>query len=325
MSLVKMIYKAKARLEENIIKTPILSSPFLDAIAGKKILIKAECLQKTGSFKYRGAWAAISALEKNVRDNGVIAYSSGNHAQGIAAVAKVFNIPSVIVMPDDAPTLKIKNTMAYGAEVITYDRSTESREDIGLDLATKRGLTLIKPYDDFNVISGGGTLGLEIASQVKYLNLDRADVLVCCGGGGLASGVAVALKEASPRLRVRPCEPSGYDDTTRSLISGKRESINFEAESLCDAILTPKPGELTFPILSKLAGPGLVVDDDEVLMAMAICFQRLKLVAEPGGAVALASALYRSEQIEGDTVIVVITGGNVDPKIFSKSFSFLNA
>ena len=320
-----MIYEAKTRLEGNIVKTPILSSPFLDAIAGKKILIKAECLQKTGSFKYRGAWAAISALKKKVRDNGVLAYSSGNHAQGIAAVSKVFNIPSVIIMPNDAPTLKIKNTMAYGAEVITYDRLTESRENIGRDLATKRGLTLVKPYDDFNVISGGGTLGLEIASQVNHLNLDKVDVLVCCGGGGLASGVAMALKEASPGLRVRPCEPSGYDDTTRSLMSGTRESINFQGVSLCDAILTPKPGKLTFPILSKLAGPGLVVDDDEVLRAMAECFKRLKLIAEPGGAVALASALYKSDQIEGDTVIVVITGGNVDSKIFAKSLSLIDA
>ena len=168
-------------------------------------------------------------------------------------------------------------------------------------------------------------MGLEIASQVNHLNLHKVDVLVCCGGGGLASGVAMALKEASPELRVRPCEPSGYDDTTRSLISGKRESINFKDESLCDAILTPTPGEFTFPILSKLAGPGIVVDDDEVLRAMAQCFQRLKLIAEPGGAVALASALYKTDQIEGDTVIVVITGGNVDPKIFSKSLSLLNA
>ena len=155
-------------------------------------------------------------------------------------------------MPEDAPTLKIKNTIAYGAEVITYNRSTESREDIGLDLATKRGLTLVKPYDDYNVISGGGTLGLEIASQVNHLNLHKVDVLVCCGGGGLASGVAMALKEASPELRVRPCEPSGYDDTTRSLISGKRESINFKDESLCDAILTPTPGEFTFPLTKTI-------------------------------------------------------------------------
>lgn len=323
MISIKSIYAADKKLKENVIETPLVSSPFLDEIAGRRVLIKAECLQHTGSFKFRGAWSAISSLEKEEQEKGIIAYSSGNHAQGIAAVAKIFSCPATIVMPSDAPKLKIENTRAYGAEVILYDRSKESREDLGFSIAKNRRLSLIKPYDNERVISGQGTLGLELASQLSKYSIKNADVLVCCGGGGLTAGVAVALAEVSPNLRVRPCEPKNYDDTRRSLQSGKREiNVGFH-DSICDAILTPTPGELTFPILKELAGQGLVVSDLEVLNTMAHVFQRLKLIVEPGGAVALASALFRKDQIKGDTVVVILTGGNTDVQTFQRALGTL--
>ena len=325
MISIKSIYEANKRIRKNIRETPLVSSPFLDKIAGRRVLIKAECLQHTGSFKFRGAWSAISALEKEKQKRGIIAYSSGNHAQGVAAVAKIFSCPTIIIMPSDAPRLKIENTKSYGAEVILYDRTKESRENLGISIAKNRGLTLIKPYDNEGVIAGQGTLGLELASQLERYSVQNADVLVCCGGGGLTAGVALALAEAAPDLRVRPCEPEYYDDTSRSLKSGKREVNIGYYKSICDAILTPTPGELTFPILQKYAGEGLVVSDLEVLMTMAQVFQRLKLIVEPGGAVALASALFRKDQIRGDTVVAVLTGGNTDARTFKRALDTLES
>ena len=323
MSSIELIHSAQKRLLGNVRETPLLHSPFLDKIAGRKVLIKAECLQHTGSFKFRGAWSAISALSKEDRSKGILAYSSGNHAQGIAAVAQIFSVPAVIIMPSDAPKLKIENTKSLGAEVILYDRVEESREKLGVKLAKDRGLSLIKPYDDHNVIAGQGTLGLELGDQVSKYDVSEADVLVCCGGGGLTAGVALALRKVAPNLRVRPCEPEDYDDTRRSLRSGKRETNDKHRVSICDAILTPTPGEVTFPILNRLVGPGLVVSDREVLFAIAECFYRLKLVVEPGGAVALASALFRKDEIQGDTVIVVLTGGNTDFKTVKSAFDLM--
>ena len=325
MISIKSIYAAEKRIKEYIRETPLVSSPFLDRIAGRRVLIKAECLQHTGSFKFRGAWSAISALGNEKQKRGVITYSSGNHAQGIAAVAEFFSCPALVIMPSDAPKLKIENTKAFGAEVILYNRSKENREDIGISIAKNRGLTLIKPYDDEKVIAGQGTLGLELASQLSKYSIQDADVLVCCGGGGLTAGVALALAEAAPHLQVRPCEPEHFDDTSRSLQNGKREVNVGSKKSICDAILTPTPGELTFPILKELAGKGLVVSDSEVLITMAQVFQRLKLIVEPGGAVALASALFRKDEIKGDTVVVVLTGGNTDVKTFTRALRSLES
>ena len=320
----KSIYEADGRIRKNIRETPIVSSPFLDKIAGRRVLVKAECLQYTGSFKFRGAWSAISGLEKEKQKKGILAYSSGNHAQGIAAVAKIFSCPAVIIMPSDAPTLKIENTKSYGAEVILYDRFDESREEIGFSIAKSRDLTLIKPYDNEKVIAGQGTLGLELVSQLSKYVLGNAEVLVCCGGGGLTAGVALALAKAAPDLKVRPCEPKHFDDTARSLKSGKREINIGSYLSICDAILTPTPGEMTFPILKELVGEGLVVSDQEVLISMAHAFQHLKLIVEPGGAVALAAALFRKDQIKGDTVVVILTGGNTDVNTFRRALGTLN-
>ncbi len=315
MTDIAMIEAARARLDGHVRRTPLLSSPFLDEIAGRRVLVKAECLQHTGSFKFRGAWSAVSALAPDVRANGVIAFSSGNHAQGVAYAAKLHGVPSVIIMPADAPRIKIANTRAYGAEVVLYDRINEDRDAIGERLAKERGLTLIKPFDEPLVIAGQGTTGLEIAEDATALGIAKADVLVPTGGGGLISGISLALAARAPGLTVHPAEPQGFDDMTRSLASGKIERNAAQGGSICDAILTPQPGNITFPILSRLSGAGIVVTDDEALHAISLAFNRLKIVVEPGGAAALAAALFHGETL-GDTVIAVCSGGNVDPDIF---------
>ena len=313
---IDMIEAAAQRLKGHVRRTPLLSSPFLDDIAGRRVWVKPECLQHTGSFKFRGGWSAVSALAPEVRARGVIAFSSGNHAQGVALAARMHGAPAVIIMPADAPRLKIDNTRALGAEVVLYDRATEDRDEIGARLSAERGLTLIKPFDEPQVIAGQGTCGLEIAEQAAEIGVTDAQVLVCCGGGGFTSGIALALEARAPGMRVRPVEPEGFDDVARSLASGGIERNNRLSGSLCDAIITPEPGRITFPIMHRLCGPGLVVTEDEALQAMALAFQRLKLVAEPGGAVALAAALFRKDRIEGDDVIVTISGGNVDAPVF---------
>lgn len=319
------IRAAAKRLDGQIKTTPLLEATLLNRAAGRRVLIKAECLQRTGSFKFRGGWSAVSALPEDLRRRGVIAFSSGNHAQGVAHAAEQLGVPCVILMPNDAPKLKIANTKAYGAEVVLYDRpGGEDRIALGAEIAADRGLTLIAPYDDPMVIAGQGSCGLEIAEQAREAGIEKADVLVCTGGGGLAAGIALALEEEAPGLRVRPVEPEGFDDVRRSLIAGEPVG-NGEAETICDAIETPAPGELTFPILQRLSGPGIAVSDEEALRAMAEAFLRLKIVAEPGGAVALAAALYRPEEVEGDAVICTISGGNADPAMFARALATVDA
>ncbi len=321
MSDIAMIEAAATRLAGHARRTPLLSSPFLDEIAGRRVLVKAECLQHTGSFKFRGGWSALSALEPARRARGVIAYSSGNHAQGVALAAARHGAPAVIVMPADAPQLKIENTRALGAEVVLYDRATEDRDAIGARLAEERGLTLIRPFDEPLVIAGQGTTGLEIAEQAAAEGVTSADVLTCCGGGGLTAGIALALEARAPGLRVRPVEPVGFDDTARSLAAGEIRSNAALSGSICDAIVTPQPGRITFPILARLCGPGLAVTDEEALRAMALAFLRLKIVLEPGGAVALAAALFRPEALDGNAVICTASGGNVDPPLFARALA----
>ena len=318
---IDMIQKAAIRLKGHARVTPLLSSPFLDEIAGRRVFVKAECLQHTGSFKYRGAFAALSALSPEVRSGGVIAFSSGNHAQGVALAARQHGVPAVIIMPSDAPKLKIANTRAYGAEVVLYDRANEDRDAIGEKLSKDRGLTLIKPFDDAQVIAGQGTTGLEIAEQARAEGIDAADVFVCCGGGGLTSGIALALAANAPKLRARPAEPVGFNDVARSLAAGTIQRNPKLSGSICDAIVTPAPGNLTFPILKAHCGPGVAVSDDEALHAMALAFSRLKIVVEPGGAVALAAALFHPEATQGEAVIAVASGGNVDTDVFSQALT----
>ncbi|MFG5383203.1 threonine/serine dehydratase [Yoonia sp. R2-816] len=319
-----MIRAAAKRLEGHARRTPILTSPFLDEIAGRRVFVKPECLQHTGSFKFRGGWSAVSALTDNALKTGVIAFSSGNHAQGVALAAREHGAPAVIVMPSDAPAIKIANTRALGAEVVLYDRATEDRDAIGARLADERGLTLVKPFDELQVIAGQGTCGLEIAEDMNALGITDADVAVCCGGGGLTSGIALALAADAPGLRVRPVEPEGFDDVTRSLASGKIERNARTSGSLCDAIITPQPGEITFPIMQAHCGPGVVVTEEECLRAVGLAFERLKIVVEPGGAAALAAALFHPDAFEGDAIIAVATGGNVDPDVFAKALETLN-
>ena len=319
MTSLAMIEAAALRLQGHARVTPLLSSPFLDDIAGRRILVKPECLQHTGSFKFRGGWSALSALDETTRAKGVIAYSSGNHAQGVAHAATLHGVPSVIVMPSDAPQLKIDNTRALGGEVVLYDRASEDRDAIGQAIAAERDLTLIKPFDEPQVIAGQGTVGLEIATQAADLGVTEAEVLVNCGGGGLSSGIALALEARAPLMQVRPCEPKGFDDVTRSLRSGQIERNDQTSGSICDAILTESPGTITFPILRRLCGAGLVVSEDEALHAMALAFLRLKIVLEPGGAVSLAAALFHGAELHSETTIVVATGGNVDPEMFNQA------
>ncbi|MEP1765440.1 MAG: threonine/serine dehydratase [Sulfitobacter sp.] len=320
---IDMIRAAATRLEGRSLRTPLLNSAFLDDIAGRRIWIKPECLQHTGSFKFRGATSALSAMDPDTRAKGVIAFSSGNHAQGVALAAKTYGTSAVIIMPADAPALKVANTRAYGAEVVLYDRATEDRDAVGAKLSAERGLTLIKPFDNAQVIAGQGTVGLEIAQDANDKGIKNADVIVCCGGGGLTAGIALALEADAPTLRARPAEPAGFDDVARSLEAGQLKSNPTATGSICDAIITPTAGELTFPIMQRLCGAGLVVTDDETLDAMAQAFLRLKLVSEPGGAAALAAALYRKDDIAGEDVIVTISGGNVDPAMFAKALARL--
>ena len=319
MTSLALIEAAAARLQGHARRTPLLNAPLLDRIAGRRVFVKAECLQLTGSFKFRGGWSAVSALPPDIRAKGVMAYSSGNHAQGVALAAAMHGVPAVILMPADAPPVKIANTRAYGAEVVTYDRDTESREDIGTALSTERGLTLIKPYDEPQVIAGQGTCGLEIAEQAVEAGISEAPVLTCCGGGGLTAGIALALQDRAPGLIVHPCEPEGFDDTARSLAAGRILRNARSSGSICDAIVTPEPGRITFPILQRLCGAGLVATDEEALRAMALAFTHLRIVLEPGGAIALAAALFHADALGSDTVICTASGGNVDPALFRQA------
>lgn len=317
---IAMIRAARARARGAIRRTPMLSAPALDALAGRRVLVKAECLQHTGSFKARGGWAAVSALPAGTA--GVLAMSSGNHAQGVARAAAMHGLPAVIVMPADAPRAKVEGTGAWGAEIVLYDRLTEDRDALGARIAEERGLAPIPPFDHPEVIAGQGTTGLEIAEQAREEGIgDASDVLVCCGGGGLSAGIALALAAEAPRLRVRTAEPMGFDDAARSLAAGERVANAPGGATLCDAIMTPAPGRLAFPILQAHAGPGLVVTDEEALRAMALAFRHLRIVLEPGGAVSLAAALFRPEAIQGEAVVAVASGGNVDPQVFAQALA----
>jgi len=308
------VKQAETRLAGAVRRTPLVENDALNSRVGKRVLVKLECLQHTGSFKWRGGWNSVKALVESGSKQGVIAYSSGNHAQGVSRAAKLLGVPAVIVMPSDAPPIKINNTRGYGAEVVLYDRpGGEDREKIGETIANERGLTLIRPYDEVNVVAGQGTCGLEIAEQARVAGVEEAPVLVCCGGGGLTSGIALAFSALAPGLTAYPVEPTLADDVCRSLESGKREQLIGVPDTVCDAIITPSPGEITFPILKQHCPRGFAVDDDAVAEAVRLAFTELKVVAEPGGAAALAAVLTQGATLPGDAIIAVITGGNVDP------------
>ena len=304
---------AARRLAGVAVVTPLLESEALNERAGARLLVKAEPLQRTGSFKFRGAYNAIATL----RPPAVVAYSSGNHAQGVAAAARLLGVPATIVMPADAPRIKLENTRALGARVVTYDRLKESREAIGAAIAAETGAVLIRPYDEPLVIAGQGTAGLELARQAAERGAALDTALVCCGGGGLIAGCALALKAARPDTAVYAVEPEGYDDTARSLAAGERVANPAPVPTLCDALLAPTPGEITFAINRRLLASGVAVSDAEVRAAMRLAFQHLKLVIEPGGAVSLAAALHGKLPLRG-AVGIVVSGGNVDPDLYAE-------
>ena len=315
------IEAAAIRLKGEAVRTPLLESPLLNKKLGGRLLVKSECLQRTGSFKYRGAFNRLSLIPESDRRRGVLAYSSGNHAQGVAHAANRLGITACIIMPEDAPTTKIQNTKDYGAEVILYDRYNESREEIGQRIAAKTGATLVRPYDDPDIIAGQGTTGLEIAEQAREIDAALDAVIVCCGGGGLVSGTALAMHTVAPGVAIYSAEPETFDDMARSLASGRRESNDPGARSICDAIMTPTPGEITFNLCKRLLTGGLVVSDDQALEAMAAAFHYLKIIVEPGGAVALASALSGKIDMKGKTVAVVCSGGNCDSEMVAKALA----
>ncbi|WP_439546082.1 threonine ammonia-lyase [Sandarakinorhabdus sp.] len=311
------IEAAAARIAGTAAVTPLLSFDALDERVGAKVLVKAEMLQRSGSFKFRGACNRLSMLTAQERAAGVVAWSSGNHAQAVAAVARLLGTRATIVMPSDAPAIKRANTLAYGAEVVSYDRHTEDREAISFGIARDRGAVVVPSYDDPHIIAGQGTVGLEIVRQAAAVGADLDMLLCCVGGGGLIAGTATAVNALSPATAVFGVEPAGFDDTARSLVGGVRRSNSPEARSICDALLAPTPGALTFPINQRLLAGGLVVSDDEVRDAMRFAFTALKLVIEPGGAVALAALLSGKIDARGKIVAIVVSGGNVDREAFA--------
>ena len=313
------IKNAANRIAAHTIRTPLLESPRLNDWLGFRLLVKCENLQHTGSFKLRGATNAVMSLSDSVTD--VVAYSSGNHAQAVARAADRRGMKAVIIMPEDAPTLKIEGTRAYGAEVVTYDRYTESREDIGNAIAAERNAELIRPFEDVRVIAGQGTIGLEIAAQCAELGVAPDHVISCCGGGGLIAGVSLAVKSQMPDVDVWAAEPEGFDDTIRSLESGQIMSVDPANRSICDAVVTPSPGEITFSINSTTLAGGFAVSDELVLQVMATAFKHLKLVIEPGGAVAVAAALDNRLPAGTQCAVAVASGGNVDPDMFARALA----
>jgi len=312
------IEAAAKRLEGVAVRTPLLQSAELDEIAGGSVLLKPECFQTIGSFKIRGAYNLMSQLSPQQASNGVVAWSSGNHGQGVALSGRLLGIKSTIVMPEDAPKSKIERTRRYGAEVILYDRYTGDRVEIAREVASQRGAEMVPSYDSEHIVAGQGTIGLEIVQQARELDLVPDQVLIGCGGGGISAGSAVAIKALLPETLVYTVEPEEFDDTARSLRDGVRRRNETSARSICDALLADTPGELPFAIHRKLGTTGLAVSDSEVKAAMRFAFRNLKIVVEPGGAVSLAAVLANRIDCKDKTTALVLTGGNIDPDFFSK-------
>ncbi len=312
------IAAAAKRLAGVAVRTPLINAPVLDDLLGARVFLKAETLQRTGSFKFRGAYNKISSIPAERRAAGVVAYSSGNHAQGVAAAAKLMGMRATIVMPADAPLAKRNRTAALGAEIVLYDRNTQDRAAIAKQIVEERGATLVPPYDDPLIIAGQGTIGAEIVEDLRWLNLRPQIVVIGASGGGLASGLALGISAKVPSAEFYIVEPEGFDDTLRSFASGQRESNPRMSGTICDALMTATPGELTFPITRSLIGRGFTVTDDEVAAAVRYAFEELKLVVEPGGAIGLAALLARKLDMTGKVVVGVLSGGNVDADVFAK-------
>lgn len=311
------IEEAAKRLEPVVVETPLLPSAALDEVAGGPVWIKPENLQVTGSFKFRGAYNMMCQLDEEEKSRGVVAFSSGNHAQAVAAAGAMLGIETTIVMPGDAPRIKIENTRRLGGKIVLYDRYSEDREAIAHDFASKTGSVVVPAFDHEDIIAGQGTVGLELMRQCEEHGDTPDQALVSCSGGGLIAGTALAIKTLSPETRVHPVEPGDFDDTARSLRSGKRESNDPAARSICDALQTERPGELTFAINRKLLSEGLVVSDEDVRDAIRFAFRHLKLVVEPGGSVPLAAVLSGKIETRDRVTVIVLSGGNIDVELFA--------
>ena len=312
------VLAARQRLRNLASLTPLIEHPALNAAVGARVFLKAENLQRVGAFKFRGAYNKIAQIDQSAFPGGVVACSSGNHAQGVAAAASLRGLKSVIVMPSDAPRLKIERTRAFGGEVVPYDRAKEDRDAIARDLCEKRGAAYVHPFDDPDVIAGQGTVGLEMMEQAAALGAVPDMVLVGASGGGLISGVSIAVKEMSPSTQIWSVEPEGFDDLARSLAKGARQRNTRLSGSVCDALMAATPGELTFEMARQNLAGGLSVTDEEAKAAVRFAFRELKLVVEPGGAVSLAAILAKKLPFEGKTVAAVLSGGNVDPALFAE-------
>jgi threonine dehydratase len=312
------IEAAALRLSRVAVRTPLLRSADLDETAGGRVLVKPECWQRTGSFKIRGAYNLMCQLPPDPEGHGVLAWSSGNHAQGVALAGRLLGIKTAIVMPEDAPLVKIERTKRFGGEVVPYDRYTADREAVARDIAGKCGAVLVPSYDADAIVAGQGTVGLEIVQQASELGLPPDQVLIGCGGGGLSSGSAIAIRTLLPEASVYTVEPEEFDDTARSLRDGVRRSNANSARSICDALLAETPGRIPFAIHRELGTQGIVVDDEEVKAAMRFAFRYLKIIVEPGGAVSLAAVLSKKIDCGNRTTAIVLTGGNVDTDLFSK-------
>lgn len=311
------IEAAAARIKGWAVETPVIESPALNEMLGRRVLIKAETLQRVGAFKFRGAFNRLSQLTDEQKTRGVVAFSSGNHAQGVALAAKLLGMPALIVMPADAPKVKAEATAGYGAEVRFYDRLTESREKIAAQVAEERGAVVVPAFDDPHIMAGQGTAGLELVRQAEALGAKLDVVMTPASGGGLLAGVATAVKALSPDTALIGVEPAGYDDTLKSLQARERRPMTPTHRTLCDALESPCPGELVFPILQRHVADIAVVTDAEVAEAMRVAFRVLKLVVEPGGSAGLAALLAGKVSIPG-TVGLVLSGGNVDPEQFAQ-------
>lgn len=312
------IEAAADRIAGVAVKTPLIESPALNARLGGRILIKPETMQRVGAFKFRGAYNRLVQLSAEERARGVVAFSSGNHAQGVALAASLLGIPAIIVMPHDAPAKKVDATRGYGAEVRIYNRYTEDRAAIAFEIASTKGSTIVPPYDDVHIVAGQGTLGLELMQQAKAMGLIPDCVITPLGGGGLLSGVSLAVKHLSPTTAVVGVEPEGYDDVLRSLQTGTFQTNSPDARTLCDALQTPTPGKITFEIMKRTVADVAVVTDAEVAEAMRVAFETLALVVEPGGCVGLAALLAGKVPLRGEVTGLVLSGGNVDPALYAR-------
>ncbi|HEY1708081.1 MAG TPA: threonine/serine dehydratase [Rhizomicrobium sp.] len=312
------IEQAALRIARYAVRTPLLENPVLNARVGARVFLKPEALQRTGSFKFRGACNRLSAIPEAERKNGVVAFSSGNHAQGVAAAAALFGMPATIVMPADAPRAKLEGTKRLGAKVVTYDRLREDREAIATKICTDQGATLVKPFDDPLVVAGQGTVGLEIAKDLHALDLTPDLTLVPCGGGGLVSGTALALTSLFPGTAVVGVEAEDYDGMGRSLRAGVAAAAPAKAITLADSLMAPKPGAIPFALAKTHLANAITVDDDDLKRAVSFAFCTLKLVVEPGGSAALAALLAGKVDLKGKTVAVVLSGGNVDLDVFTR-------